>query len=347
MLSPDATIAVTTSDDATLHLWNTTDRAAPTAISTQTLRDAGNPIAAMFNPAGTLLAVTTSTGVLFVLDATDPVHLSILATVHAHDDATGTALFTPDGTVLATNSVDGTVRLWDLTTPRNPQPLARITPSGLPLNIALSADGHTLATADLDGTATLWDITAPRAPRPLSTIHPVDGASRETTGTVTALDITRLATTGAVTAVAFSPDVTRLATADAAGTARLWNITDPHDPRPLATLTRNTATISAADFTPDGSRLITAGDDSTARLWDLDPASVSRRACANPSGQLTPAEGTRRYPEFTISRRVHRCRHLPPRRQPHRHRHGEAPGPREDRSRLRSATRSIGPVVPS
>ena len=69
---------------------------------------------------------------------------------------------------------------------------------------------------------------------------------------------------GAVNAVAWSPDGTRLATAGDDGTTRLW---DPTTGEQLTTLTGHTGSVNAVAWSPDGTRLATAGDDAR-RLWD-------------------------------------------------------------------------------
>jgi energy-coupling factor transporter ATP-binding protein EcfA2 len=84
---------------------------------------------------------------------------------------------------------------------------------------------------------------------------------------------TRLAGhTSSVNSVAFSPDGRILATASADQTARLWDISDPHQPIPLSTLTGHTSYVNSVAFSPDGRILATASADQTARLWDIsDP----------------------------------------------------------------------------
>ncbi|WP_157467545.1 serine/threonine-protein kinase [Frankia sp. QA3] len=289
-INPPGTLAATTSDDNTLHLWNIRDRANPTPAGTYTLNGAGHPIAAVFTPTSTF-ALTTSTGDLFTLDITDPAHLTTLATVatvHAHDDA-ATAQPILNSNFIATASTDGTARLWDLTNPHTPQPLTHITPTSTPINLAISPDGHTLATAGVDGTISLWNISHPTTPEPLTTLTPTPRRTSSLT------DLTGL--TDAASAVAFNQAGTLLATADATGALHLWTLTDPHNPRPLATLKTHAGTIRDVTFTPDSTHILTAGDDSTARLWDLNPTSLYQRACT--TNQLTPVEWNRYLPHTT------------------------------------------------
>jgi WD40 repeat protein len=69
-----------------------------------------------------------------------------------------------------------------------------------------------------------------------------------------------------VTAAAFSPDGSRIATALDDGTARLWEAASG---RELATLRGHEGRVTAAAFSPDGSRIVTASDDTTAQVWDV------------------------------------------------------------------------------
>jgi hypothetical protein len=64
----------------------------------------------------------------------------------------------------------------------------------------------------------------------------------------------------------FSPDGSRILTASADGTARLWDLNG----RSLAILHGHTNQLSSAVFSPDGSRILTtSAADGTARLWDI------------------------------------------------------------------------------
>ncbi len=65
---------------------------------------------------------------------------------------------------------------------------------------------------------------------------------------------------------AFSPDGSRIVTASADSTARLWD----SEGKQLAVLEGHKRTVRRAAFSPDGSRIVTASWDNTARLWDSD-----------------------------------------------------------------------------
>ncbi|MDX5399851.1 MAG: WD40 repeat domain-containing protein, partial [Actinomycetes bacterium] len=81
--------------------------------------------------------------------------------------------------------------------------------------------------------------------------------------------------------------------ASADGTLRAWDISDPANPVPHATLTAGEALYSVG-FTPDGSRLIAGGLAETVALWDLDAEAVADRVCAL-SGMGVSEEEWRRY----------------------------------------------------
>ena len=66
--------------------------------------------------------------------------------------------------------------------------------------------------------------------------------------------------------MAFSPDSTLLATADADGTVQLWNPASGQVS--LTTYTGNGAMTGVA-FSPDGKLLATADADGTVRVWNL------------------------------------------------------------------------------
>lgn len=163
-----------------------------------------------------------------------------------------------------------------------------------------------MTTVGLDDTAITWDITDPQVPRrigdPLTDhtneVHTVayrgDGAM--VTGSAdnnlvlwhggtpvqpVAWDLPRLDYEKYVTDLAFGPYGRTLATASRSGEARLWDLTNPADPRGPAALPSPKGPVSAFAFRSDGAFLATGSsgeifDDDKAEevlLWDVrDPA---------------------------------------------------------------------------
>jgi WD40 repeat protein len=70
-----------------------------------------------------------------------------------------------------------------------------------------------------------------------------------------------------MTAAAFSPDGSRLATAGADRVIRLWNALDG---KAIKEFVGHRMTVTAVEFSPDGRRLVSASLDRTLRLWELD-----------------------------------------------------------------------------
>ena len=66
---------------------------------------------------------------------------------------------------------------------------------------------------------------------------------------------------------AFSPDGSRIVTASADRTARVW---DAQTGAALTSFSGHTNQVVTASFSPDGSRVVTASVDRTARIWPLD-----------------------------------------------------------------------------
>lgn len=173
-----------------------------------------------------------------------------------HDRSVTSAAFAPGGNTLATASLDGSVRLWDLHTGK-----ARLTLSGQGgaiLSLAWAPDGRRLASAGNDALIRLWDADTGALQATLA--GHVQGRNAEA------------AFTG-VYAVAFSPDGTRLASAGADGTVRVWN---PGPGTATAVLRGHTKDVTGVAFSPDGALLVSGGRDATLRIWDLAQGAAAR-----------------------------------------------------------------------
>jgi WD40 repeat protein len=91
-----------------------------------------------------------------------------------------------------------------------------------------------------------------------------------------------------VTAVAFSPDGTTLASASGPD-AQLWDITRPQRPGEPVTLPGATqAAVISVAFSSDGATLAASADDSAIRLWNVaDPGAPSARGTLTGLGNPT------------------------------------------------------------
>ena len=71
---------------------------------------------------------------------------------------------------------------------------------------------------------------------------------------------------GAVTAIGFSADGTRIVTGSADKTARIWNVEKGKE---VAALKEHTDAVTAVAFGPDGDAIATGSADKTVKLWKL------------------------------------------------------------------------------
>jgi WD40 repeat protein len=124
-------------------------------------------------------------------------------------------------------------------------------------------------------------------------------------------------------AMAFSSDGTRLATADAEGTIKIWADAEQLNSKSTALLTLkgHQGAITTIGFSSDGKQLLTTSADKTARVWDLENGGTAIRpvqrtggtavARFSPDGQLIACSHSRsvRFWDAATGRLV---RELPP-----------------------------------
>ena len=94
-----------------------------------------------------------------------------------------------------------------------------------------------------------------------------ESALRQIAAETVQVDLVLSGHSNGVMAAAPSPDGTRILTASADGTARLW---DPENPDDVTILEGHTSPLFDAVFSHDGSTIATWSRDRTARLWDAE-----------------------------------------------------------------------------
>jgi WD40 repeat protein len=209
-LSPDGTTLVALANRGRVGLWQLDgpSTAAPsTAEPSATIDLAPNTVAfnVAIDPGGSLLAVTTSDGMLSLYDIEDPTRVEELAAVPVGDDSASGVSFHPVQPIVAVGNHDTTVSLWDYSTVTDPVLLARISgPNGRIHDVDFDSGGTRLAASTSDGMAWMWDVTHPSAPVLLA----------------------RLASEGQMYTLTFSPDGNLLVGAGANQLVTVWK-TDP------------------------------------------------------------------------------------------------------------------------
>jgi WD40 repeat protein/DNA-binding XRE family transcriptional regulator len=286
--------------DGTVQLWDpATGRPVGMPLHATSARYAVWGVA--FSPDGKRLASADGDGTVQLWDPATgrPVGKPLQAGSGNLGDAGGVA-FSPDGTRLASGGGDGTVRLWDPATGRLVSMLQTgLGPIGGVFGVAFSHDGKLLANGGADGAVRLWNpATGQPVGAPIqatSTLNGVSAVAFSPDGTILAsadgsllfgagsggdgtVRLWNPATSQPVGApiqtgsglgeVVFSPDGTRLASADNDGTVRLW---DPATGQPVGKPIYATTArygVSAVAFSRDGTRLASADGDGTVRLWN-------------------------------------------------------------------------------
>jgi WD40 repeat protein len=189
----------------------------------------------------------------------------------------------PDGTRLATGEFKGAVRLWDLATGKE---LRRLDGLGhTVLSLLFPSDGtNCLAGGDRD-TFCLWDADTGKVLRQIKAqgghiwsncwaVTPNAKAVARTTnfGSIQLWDLTTgkelpnlVGHTNQVSAAAFSPDGTRLVSADWSNNLILWDWTGG---KSVWQRKAHSSTVTSLRFAPDGHTFGSASYDQTAAVWE-------------------------------------------------------------------------------
>ncbi|MGY6655237.1 nSTAND1 domain-containing NTPase [Amycolatopsis sp. TRM77291] len=239
--SPDGRRLATGSVDRTVLLTDVGDLGTPKPLG-------GIPAPelerAVFNPDGTMLAVTSTNWTAELWDVTAPSAPRRRSVLSGHKDLQLTPAWSPDGRRLLTTSWDRTAKLWDVADPAAPRPLSTLTTPAVVWAAGFSPSGRLVVTAGDDQSVRLWDVTGPAKELP-----PLSGH------------------TNAIWWTAFSPDGKTIVSASADRTVRLQDVGE------LALA--SSVGWNAGAFTEQGRILVTAGDD--ARLWAMDDLRAPRQ----------------------------------------------------------------------
>ncbi|MEO0768761.1 MAG: caspase family protein [Cyanobacteria bacterium J06649_4] len=166
--------------------------------------------------------------------------------LEGHSRTVGSVAYSPDGQHLASASLDNTMKIWqpDGTLIRSITTIPNSSDYGSA--ISFSPDSQQIAIAHMEGKITLWQTPWDQTdPAPVRTLQ---------------------AHTALVTAVAFSPDGTTLATAGRDEVIKLWNVADG---QLIQTLTGHTGWTNAVSWSPDGRQLASGGEDKKLKIWEV------------------------------------------------------------------------------
>lgn len=220
--------------DGTVLLWN-----AHTGLISHILHVHSKPAWAVdFSSDGLYLASGNGDGKAIIWDALSGRSVQTLSVTSA---VRGVA-FNHDDKLLATVSQDGVAQVWELSTERV---VFSKTHANTLYGVAFRSTDDLLAVAGQDQRVTLWQVGAPQKPvAQLSNSH-----------------------SNSVFSVDFSADGKRLLSADADGTAIIWDVSDLATIFELKRLQGHKDKILSAVFDRDGLRVATASYDQSVKLW--------------------------------------------------------------------------------
>ena len=240
--SPDGQSIVTTSSDNTARVWDVRTQ-RPLC---QPLRYIGRVLQAGFSPDSGRLVTASYYGVAQIWELRKPVEPGVQI---QHDRNAVPIALNPDSTAILTAGQNKTMRLWDV---RSGRPLSEPMVQKEFVTFGdIAPDGRHVALAFADHAVFTWDYGEWQPPhRRVTNPRMLAGPLKHT---------------GRIHSVRFSPDSSRIVTASADGTARVWDATSGV---PITPSLVHTGPVLTAQFSRDGTRVVSASEDRTARIWD-------------------------------------------------------------------------------
>lgn len=276
------------SDDGTVRLWRPERRGT-------VLAHGGESVWGFDLSADGRLAVTAASDGSVRLWETSGPHL-LWSDVEHEGDACS-SVFTAGGRQIVSGGNDGKLQIWDTETGKVVHVLEDID-DGRACALSASPGGRLLAAGSSRGTAKIWDLESRRA------VQQIGGHEAEISRLLWSRDGSRILSAGsdgwvqvirvapgeetavlqrfkahedAVHGAALSPDDTRLATASADRTIRVWSLPAGEL---LAELKGHNERVWDVRWSPDGRRLASASNDYTARVWDAETGQPMLRLMA-------------------------------------------------------------------
>jgi WD40 repeat protein len=274
--SPDGKLAITGGLDQKAKVWDTTSGQVLSTLSGHT----EGIIAVAFSPDGTRVATAGSDGTARIWDVTPAQELLFIPFAHPEINWNGWLSYNADGTRIVADYTDSNARIWDAASGKELMQLGGFTANTGAVQPSYSPDGKLIAAGNGDNKIFVWDA---QTGEQLTTLVGFKGWARH---------------------IAFSPDGTRLAsandsdgtrTSNIGGTVTIWDLAAA---KALLTIQISTYGTTSVAYSPDGKYLIAGEwgglgiilDASTGdKLFILPEQSPVTAVSYSPDGKLVAA----------------------------------------------------------
>lgn len=220
---PDGEVLLTSNTDESVRLWDVRDPARPVPLGAPMTGHDAYVNDAEFSPDGRTVATASSDKTVRLWDVSDPERPRQLGEPIKDAQVVGQAIFTADGNTLVTSGQAKVIRFYDVRDREHPVLISELSGhTGTISAISVSADGRTLVSSSADRTFRLWNVEDPAHPFYLGQQIAGDWAAEPL--------------------AQFSPHGSVLATGNADGIVRLWDLDVQHEISRICTATRGVLT---------------------------------------------------------------------------------------------------------